>query len=54
MEAKKEVETLILNGKKNLESEKIKMVEEAKKEIATLVIRATEKVLEGKGEINNL
>jgi F-type H+-transporting ATPase subunit b len=41
-----EIEEMILSGKKVLESEKIKMVEEAKKEIVSLVVKATEKLLE--------
>jgi F-type H+-transporting ATPase subunit b len=44
--AKVEVDTMIANGKKILESEKIKMIEEAKKEIVSLVVLATEKLLE--------
>ncbi len=44
--AQKEVETIISNGKKILETEKVKMVEEAKKEIVSLVVLATEKLLE--------
>jgi F-type H+-transporting ATPase subunit b len=45
-DAQKDVEHMIATGKKTLESEKVKMVEEAKKEIVTLVVRATEKLLE--------
>ncbi len=45
--ASKEVEILISNGKKLLEAEKIKMVDEAKKEIVSLVVKATEKLLDG-------
>lgn len=44
--AKKEVDTMILNGKKVLESEKAKIIEEAKQEIVSLVVLATEKLLE--------
>ncbi len=44
--AHSEIEEMISNGKKTLESEKIKMVEEAKKEIVSLVVKATEKLLE--------
>lgn len=44
--AGKEVEQMILNGKKVLESEKTKMIEEAKGEIVSLVVKATEKLLE--------
>jgi len=43
---KKEVDTMILNGKKVLESEKAKIIEEAKQEIVSLVVLATEKLLE--------
>jgi F-type H+-transporting ATPase subunit b len=41
-----EIEEMISSGKKVLESEKIKMIEEAKKEIVSLVVKATEKLLE--------
>lgn len=41
-----EVENMIENGKKILNSEKIKMVNEAKNEIVSLVVKATEKLLE--------
>ena len=44
--AKEEVGIMILNGKKILEAEKIKMVEEAKTEIVSIVVKATEKLLE--------
>lgn len=44
--AGKDVETMISNGKKVLEAEKIKMIEEAKNEIVSLVVKATEKLLE--------
>jgi len=44
--AKKEVENMILNGKKVLESEKVKIIDEAKQEIVSLVVLATEKLLE--------
>ena len=44
--AKREVDTMILNGKKVLESEKAKIIEEAKQEIVSLVVLATEKLLE--------
>ena len=42
----KEVEEMVLNGKKLLEAEKIKMVNDAKVEIVSLVVKATEKILE--------
>ena len=41
-----EVEQMISNGKKILEAEKNKMIEEAKGEIVSLVVKATEKLLE--------
>ncbi len=41
-----EVAQMIANGKKNLEAEKIKIVEEARGEIVALVVGATEKLLE--------
>ena len=44
--AGKEVEQMIASGKKVLESEKAKMIEEAKNEIVSLVVLATEKLLE--------
>ena len=44
--AGKDVENIIANGKKVLESEKIKIIEEAKQEIVSLVVLATEKLLE--------
>jgi F0F1-type ATP synthase membrane subunit b/b' len=49
-EASHEVETMIANGKKRLEAEKAKMVEEAKQEIVSLVVRSTEKLLESQGK----
>ncbi len=45
-QANADVEQMITNGKKILEAEKNKMVEDAKKEIVSLVVRATEKLLE--------
>ena len=44
--AKGEVDNMISNGKKVLESEKVKIIEEAKGEIVSLVVKATEKLLE--------
>jgi F-type H+-transporting ATPase subunit b len=44
--AQKDVENMINNAKKILEIEKVKMVEEAKGEIVSLVVKATEKLLE--------
>ena len=43
---KKEVDVMIASGKKVLESEKAKIIEEAKGEIVSLVVKATEKLLE--------
>ncbi|MCX6752353.1 MAG: F0F1 ATP synthase subunit B [Candidatus Nomurabacteria bacterium] len=53
-EAKKEMKTMIENGKKSLEIEKVKMVEEAKKEIVSLAMKATEKLMGSKQDLNNL
>ncbi|MEI8174481.1 MAG: ATP synthase F0 subunit B [bacterium] len=53
-EAKKEAKVIIENGKKSLETEKVKMVEEAKKEIVALAMKATEKLLSSKQNLNNL
>jgi F-type H+-transporting ATPase subunit b len=47
-QAKAEVALMIENGKKTLEAEKAKMVADAKNEVASLVIQATEKVLQNK------
>jgi len=47
--AKGEVDVLIEAGKKTLEAEKIKMIGDAKKELVSLVVKATEKLLESKG-----
>lgn len=44
--AQQDVENMVKNGKKVLESEKVKMIEDAKKEIVSLVVKATEKLLE--------
>lgn len=44
----KEVSQAIENSKKIIESERVKMISEAKNEIASLVIKATEKILEEK------
>ena len=44
--AKKDVDNMIASGKKVLESEKAKIIEEAKQEIVSLVVKATEKLLE--------
>lgn len=48
--AQSEVDTMISNGKKSLEAEKSKMIEEAKAEIVSLVVAATEKVLNDKND----
>ncbi len=53
-DAKKEVKGIIDGGKKTLEAEKIKMVEEAKKEIVVIAMKATEKLLANKADLNNL
>ena len=45
-EAKLEVKTMIDSGKKTLEAQKTKMVEEARKEIVSLAVEATKKMLE--------
>ena len=45
-EAKNEVKVMIENGKKALLAEKVKMVEDAQKEVSSLVIEATKKILE--------
>lgn len=44
-DTKKDISLMIENNKKHLEIEKTKMLTEAKKEIVTLVIQTTEKVL---------
>lgn len=44
--ASTEVEGMITSGKRALEAEKTKMLEEAKHEIVSLVVKATEKLLE--------
>ena len=48
--AKMDVEKMIEQGKKSLENEKVKMVDEAKSEIVSLVVKATEKLLEQTGD----
>ncbi|MFA6076666.1 MAG: F0F1 ATP synthase subunit B [Candidatus Paceibacterota bacterium] len=53
-EAKIEVASIIENGKKSLQAEKIKAVEEAKKDIAILSLKAAEKVLSIKKDLNSL
>ena len=52
--AKTEVNQMILAGKKTLESEKIKIVEEAKKEIVSLAMLASEKILSKKSDTSNI
>lgn len=44
--AQKDIDIMISNGKKTLESEKTKMIEEARGQIVSLVVKATEKLLE--------
>jgi len=53
-EAKNEVKGIIESGKKSLETEKTKMVEDAKKEIVALAMKATEKLISSKQDVNNL
>lgn len=48
LNAGKEVENLLLNGKKSLEIEKTKMLEDAKRELASLAILAAQKIIEEK------
>lgn len=50
--AKKEVDNMISNGKKVLESEKAKIIDEAKLEVVSLVVKATEKLLENHPDKN--
>ncbi len=45
--AEADVEALMKNGKTTLEAEKQKMLDDAKKELGSMVIQATEKVLVG-------
>lgn len=45
--AEADVEALMKNGKTSLEAEKQKMLNDAKKELGSMVIQATEKVLTG-------
>ncbi|MES2315438.1 MAG: F0F1 ATP synthase subunit B [Patescibacteria group bacterium] len=52
MEAKAEVASMIESGKKTLEVEKAKMVADAKKEVVGVVVAAAEKILSGKGGID--
>lgn len=44
--AQEEVAIMIKNGKKSLDAEKEKMLDQVKKEIISLVVKATEKLLE--------
>lgn len=53
-EAKVQVASIIENGKKSLQTEKTKVVEEANKDIAMLAIKASEKILNSKKDLNNL
>lgn len=53
-EGKNEMKIMLENGKKALESEKVKTVEEAKKDITALAMKATEKILASKKDLNNL
>lgn len=45
--AEADVEALMKNGKTSLQAEKQKMLDDAKKELGSMVIQATEKVLTG-------
>lgn len=51
-DTKKDISLMIENNKKHLEIEKTKMLTEAKKEIVSLVIQTTEKVLGKKVDSN--
>ena len=53
-EAGQQVALTVENGKKILEAEKTKMVEEAKKEIVSLAMAATEKLLKNKQDLSSL
>ncbi len=53
-EGKNEMKMIIENGKKSLEAEKIKMVEDAKKDIVALAMKASEKIMSSKQDLNNL
>lgn len=53
-DTKVEVAGIIESGKKSLQVEKTKMVEEAKKEIVSLAMRATEKLINSKKDLNDL
>lgn len=53
-EAKSEVASILENGKKSLQVEKTKMIEEVKKEIVDLAMKATEKLMSAKQDLNNL
>ena len=52
--AKKEAKEIIESTKKSLEAEKIKTVEEARKDITTLAMKAVEKLIASKQDLNNL
>lgn len=47
---KKEVEKMIENGKISLENEKTKMINEAKKDVVSLIIKVSEKIIGNKNE----
>lgn len=53
-QAEMEVASIIENGKKSLQIEKTKMVEEVKNEIVILAMKATEKLINSKQDLNNL
>lgn len=46
--AKTEADVILANGKKALEVEKIKILEDAKKDLASLAVLAAEKIMSGK------
>ncbi|OIO29247.1 ATP synthase F0 subunit B [Candidatus Nomurabacteria bacterium CG_4_10_14_0_2_um_filter_30_12] len=50
--AKEDVALMIENGKRNLENEKIKMVDEARKEITSISVKIAEKILDTKVDGN--
>ena len=52
--AKKEAKEIIESTKKSLEAEKIKAVEEARKDITVLAMKAVEKLMASKPDLNNL
>lgn len=47
-QTQKDIDSMLEKGKKNLEAEKVRIFDEARKEIADLVILSTEKILNSK------